>query len=56
MRGVQVIVFERGGCLFCFNFHPSASYTGYKVGVDREGEYRIVLDTDWAELGGHGSR
>ena len=26
------------------------------MGVDREGEYRILLDTDWAELGGHGSR
>ena len=40
-----MIVFERGGCLFCFNFHPSSSYTGYKVGVDREGEYRILYCT-----------
>ena len=29
----KVIVFERGNCLFAFNFHPSASYPDYKVGT-----------------------
>ena len=52
----QVIVFERAGLVFCFNFHPSKSLSDYKIGVEVGGEYQIVLDTDWAELGGHGSR
>ena len=52
----QVIVFERAGLVFCFNFHPSKSLPDYRVGVDVAGEYQIVLDTDWAELGGHGIR
>ena len=50
----QVIVFERAGLVFCFNFHPSRSLPDYRVGVDVAGEYKIVLDTDWGELGGHG--
>ena len=52
----QVIVFERAGLVFCFNFHPSRSLPDYKIGVEIPGEYRIVLDTDWAEFGGHGTR
>ena len=52
----KVIVFERAGLLFCFNLHPSKSFADYQVGVEVEGEYRILLDTDWLELGGHGSR
>ena len=49
-------MFERAGLVFCFNFHPSKSLPDYRVGVDVAGEYQIVLDTDWAELGGHGIR
>jgi len=52
----KVIVFERAGLVFCFNFHPSKSLPDYRVGVDVAGEYQIVLDTDWPELGGHGIR
>jgi len=52
----KVIVFERAGLVFCFNFHPSRSLPDYKVWVEVGGEYRIALDTDWAELGGHGIR
>ena len=52
----QVIVFERAGLVFCFNLHSSQSLPDYKVGVEVCGEYQIVLDTDWPELGGHGSR
>ena len=52
----KVIVFERAGLLFCFNLHPAQSHADYKVGVEEEGEYRLVLDTDWEDLGGHGRR
>ncbi|PGH23167.1 1,4-alpha-glucan-branching enzyme [Polytolypa hystricis UAMH7299] len=50
----KVIVFERAGLLWIFNFHPSQSFTDYRVGVDKAGTYRIVLDTDDKEFGGLG--
>ena len=50
-----MIVFERAGLLWIFNFHPSESYTDYRVGVDEPGTYRIVLNTDNKALGGHGN-
>ncbi|KAG7010119.1 1,4-alpha-glucan-branching enzyme [Physcia stellaris] len=50
----KVIVFERGGLLWIFNFHPSQSYTDYRVGVEQAGTYQIVLDTDDAAYGGFG--
>mmetsp|Transcript_11935 Transcript_11935/g.36381 ORF Transcript_11935/g.36381 Transcript_11935/m.36381 type:complete len:928 (+) Transcript_11935:200-2983(+) len=50
----KVIVFERGnGLLFAFNFHPSASYTNYRVGAAWSGTYEVVLDSDALEVGGH---
>ncbi|EME85699.1 glycoside hydrolase family 13 carbohydrate-binding module family 48 protein [Pseudocercospora fijiensis CIRAD86] len=42
----KVIVFERAGLLWIFNFHPSSSFTDYRVGVEHAGTYRIVLNTD----------
>jgi len=47
-----VLVFERGGLLFVFNFHATNSYTDYRVGVEVAGEYRIVLSTDEKLFGG----
>jgi len=52
----KTISFERAGLVFCFNFHPSKSHTDYMVGLDQAGEYRIVLDSDWPEFGGHNRR
>jgi 1,4-alpha-glucan branching enzyme len=49
----KVIVFEKGGLLWAFNFHPTQSYTDYKVGVQTPGKYKIVLDSDWKEFHGH---
>ncbi|TRY80465.1 hypothetical protein TCAL_10489 [Tigriopus californicus] len=49
----KVIVFERAGLIFVFNFHPNKSFTDYKVGAWEGGTYRIVLDTDASEFGGH---
>lgn len=51
-EGDKVIVFERAGLLFVFNFHPTNSFTDYRVGVDVPGTYKIVLDTDSEEFGG----
>lgn len=53
-KGDLVISFERGGdLLFVFNFHPTKSYTDYRMGVMKEGKYRVVLDSDAEEFGGH---
>ncbi|KAF2671640.1 glycoside hydrolase [Microthyrium microscopicum] len=48
----KVIVFERAGLLWIFNFHPTESYTDYRVGVDRAGTYKIVVNTDAEQFGG----
>lgn len=48
----KVVVFERAGLLFVFNFHPSNSYTDYRVGVEEAGEYKIVLSSDEKDYGG----
>ncbi|XRM45545.1 alpha-1,4-glucan branching enzyme [Aspergillus tubingensis] len=53
-EGDKVLVFERAGLLWIFNFHPTNSFTDYRVGVEQAGTYRIVLDTDDKEFGGFG--
>ncbi|KAK2722654.1 1,4-alpha-glucan-branching enzyme-like [Artemia franciscana] len=50
----KVIVFERAGLLFIFNFHPTKSFPDYRIGVQIPGKYRVVLDTDDKIFGGHG--
>eukprot|EP01029_Cantina_marsupialis_P006252 TRINITY_DN1682_c0_g1_i1.p1 TRINITY_DN1682_c0_g1~~TRINITY_DN1682_c0_g1_i1.p1 ORF type:complete len:812 (+),score=248.18 TRINITY_DN1682_c0_g1_i1:71-2437(+) len=49
----KLIVFEKSGLLFVFNFHPTKSFPDYIVGVNRSGKMKIVLDTDKLEYGGH---
>lgn len=49
----KVVVFERGNLLFIFNFHPTNSYSDYRVGTDWAGEYKILLSSDDQEFGGH---
>ncbi|KAI1296716.1 putative 1,4-alpha-glucan-branching enzyme [Halotydeus destructor] len=49
----KVVVFERAGCVFVFNFHATKSFPDYRIGVEEPGKYKIVLDTDAAEFGGH---
>ncbi|CAK9050922.1 unnamed protein product [Durusdinium trenchii] len=48
----KVIAFEHGDCLFVFNFHPSTSYTDYRVGHSWNESLRVVLDSDAACFGG----
>ena len=47
-----MIVFERAGLLFIFNFHPTKSFTDYRVGVEEAGEYKVVLNSDEPQFGG----
>lgn len=49
----KVLIYEKAGLLFIFNFHPTNSYTDYRCGVEVGGTYKIVLNSDAAEFGGH---
>jgi len=49
----KVIVFERAGLVFVFNFHPTKSFTDYRIGVDVPGEYKVILSSDEKKFGGH---
>lgn len=49
----KVCVFERGNLLFVFNFHPTDSFTDYRVGTDWAGKYKVVLSSDDKYFGGH---
>eukprot|EP00164_Ancoracysta_twista_P001909 GFYU01002507.1.p1 GENE.GFYU01002507.1~~GFYU01002507.1.p1 ORF type:complete len:678 (-),score=232.94 GFYU01002507.1:318-2351(-) len=49
----KVIVFHRANLLFVFNFHPTRSFEHYRVACPYGGKYKIVLDTDWGDFGGH---
>ncbi|MEI7664000.1 MAG: alpha amylase C-terminal domain-containing protein, partial [Bacteroidota bacterium] len=49
----QTIVFERQGLIFVFNFHVSNSIPDYEFAVPEPGDYRIILNTDRSDLGGH---
>ncbi|KAG8748503.1 alpha-1,4-glucan branching enzyme [Ceratobasidium sp. 414] len=53
-EGDKVIVFERAGLVFVFNFHPTNSFADYRVGVEVEGEYRPVLSSDEKRFAGQG--
>jgi 1,4-alpha-glucan branching enzyme len=46
----NILAFKRGDYLFVFNFHPSISFTDYRIPVT--GRYIVVFDTDRKEFGG----
>lgn len=52
-EGDKVIAYERHGFLFIFNFHPTQSFTDYPIDCS-PGKYKLVLNTDAPEFGGHG--
>uniref|UniRef100_A0A672SZ93 1,4-alpha-glucan branching enzyme n=1 Tax=Sinocyclocheilus grahami TaxID=75366 RepID=A0A672SZ93_SINGR len=53
-EGDKVIVFERANVIFIFNFHPTNSYSNYRVAAGPPGKYKIKLDSDGIQYGGHG--
>ena len=38
-EGDKVIVFERSGVIFVFNFNPDRSFTDYQIGTGIAGTY-----------------
>ncbi|EGD72264.1 starch branching enzyme II [Salpingoeca rosetta] len=49
----KIIVFERAGLVFAFNFHSSKSFPDYRIGVEQPGKYKAVSSTDAEAFGGH---
>ncbi|CAI5528210.1 unnamed protein product [Closterium sp. Naga37s-1] len=52
-EGDKLIVFERGDLVFVFNLHWSNSYTDYRIGCNKPGKYKVVLDSDEGRFGGY---
>eukprot|EP00727_Mastigamoeba_balamuthi_P000542 m51a1_g10485 putative 1,4-alpha-glucan-branching enzyme (710) ;mRNA; f:46907-49943 len=50
----KVIVFERAGAVFVFNFHPTLSLPSYRVPCSTPGRYRLALCSDDLAFGGQG--
>ena len=40
-EGDKVIIAERGELVFVFNFHPTSSYSDYRVGCKEAGPYKV---------------
>ncbi len=49
----KVIACERADLVFVFNFHPTCSHSDYRIATP-PGKYRMILDSDSVEFGGHG--
>jgi 1,4-alpha-glucan branching enzyme len=49
----KVIIFKRSGLLLAFNFHPHQSYSDYRFEAP-SGKYKMILNSDAPEYGGHG--
>jgi len=49
----KTLVYEKGGCVFAFNFHSVNSYPDCFIPVD-EGKYQVVMSTDDYQFGGQG--
>ena len=54
-EAAKQIVYARGGLVFAFNFHPSASVTDWRIPVPERADYRLVLNTDDTAYGGYGA-
>ena len=47
-EGDKLVIFERGDLVFVFNFHPTNSYSDYRVGCKNPGDYKV--QGSWATL------
>ncbi|RKP36917.1 glycoside hydrolase superfamily [Dimargaris cristalligena] len=52
-EGDKVVAFERGPLLFIINFHPTQSFTDYRIGAPKSGNYQMVLNSDAPEFFGY---
>lgn len=49
----KIIVFERKGLIFAFNFNPTKSFEGQFIPVSKKGRYKVVVSTDDNAFGGY---
>jgi len=49
----KVLIFQRAGLLFVFNFHPARSHVDYRFEAP-PGKYQMILDSDAIKYGGYG--
>ena len=50
----KTLVYQKGGAIFGFNFHPVNSYDGLLLPVPEAGEYQVLMSSDDFCFGGHG--
>ncbi|MBQ7486523.1 MAG: alpha amylase C-terminal domain-containing protein, partial [Clostridia bacterium] len=48
----QLLVYERMGCIFVFNFHPTKTQNPMFIPVPEKSDYRVILSSDAKEFGG----
>ncbi|NJN43781.1 MAG: 1,4-alpha-glucan-branching enzyme, partial [Anaerolineae bacterium] len=48
----NVVIFERAGLVFLFNFHPQNAIPDYRFKVGESGKYKILLNSDMPKFGG----
>jgi 1,4-alpha-glucan branching enzyme len=53
-EGDKVIVFEKDKLLFIFNFHPTNSFSDYRIGTKLSGGLKVVLNSDSEAFAGLG--
>jgi 1,4-alpha-glucan branching enzyme len=49
----KVIVFEKAGLIFAFNFHVNQSLPDYDFDVPDKGDYKVILSSDAPAFGGY---
>ncbi len=50
----KVLIYEKHGCIFAFNFSPTRTFNGYFIPVNHEGRYQAAFSTDSRTYGGYG--
>jgi 1,4-alpha-glucan branching enzyme len=49
----KILAYERGNLIFVNNLHHEQSQPNYRLPVPQPGKYKIILNTDQPEYGGH---
>lgn len=49
----KILAYERGNLIFVHNLHHEKSQTDYSINVHQPGKYKIILNTDKSDYGGH---
>jgi 1,4-alpha-glucan branching enzyme len=48
----KILIFEKKGLIFIFNFNSTQSFEDYKFYVRKKGKYKVVLSSDDEDFGG----